>query len=79
MKLDQSTLKSIVRAIAHTHPREIGCDDCFAQLDTFAEMVLAGQDVAEALPLVQQHLLHCRDCREEFEALLDALRALVEA
>ena len=78
MKLDQVRLKSIVRAIAHTQPDEIGCDDCFEQLDTFAEMGLAGKDAAEALPLVQQHLLHCHDCREEFEALLDALRVLME-
>jgi len=40
-------------------------------------MALAGKDAAKALPLVQEHLLHCRDCREEFEALLDALQALV--
>jgi hypothetical protein len=77
MKLDQARLKNMVRAIAGTQSHEIGCDDCFAQLDAFAELVLAGKDAAAALPLVQEHLLHCRDCREEFEALLDALRALV--
>ena len=77
MKLDQVKLKNIVRAIANTHSHEVSCADCFAQLDAFAELVLAGKDAAAALPLVQEHLLHCRDCREEFEALLDALRALV--
>jgi hypothetical protein len=76
MKLDRIKLKEMVRAIANTHGDEIGCDDCFAQLDAFAEMALAGKGAAEALPLVQEHLRHCRDCREEFEALLDALRAL---
>jgi hypothetical protein len=40
---------------------------------------LAALRSAELCPrLVQQHLLHCHDCREEFEALLDALRALME-
>jgi predicted anti-sigma-YlaC factor YlaD len=28
------------------------------------------------MPLVQDHLGRCDDCREEFEALLAALRAL---
>ena len=76
MKLDQMQLKRIVHAIASTHPHEIGCDDCFEQLDTFAELVLVGKSAAEALPLVHDHLLRCHDCREEFEALLKALQAL---
>jgi len=69
-------LKRIVHSALTARPDEIGCDDCFEQLDQFAEMVLAGKDVAEAMPLVQDHLNRCRDCREEFEALLAALRAL---
>ncbi len=38
-------------------------------------MHLAGKNAAEALPLVQDHLERCGDCREEFEALLAALQA----
>jgi hypothetical protein len=76
MRLEPATLKRIVRSALTARPDEIGCDDCLEQLDQFAEMVLAGKDVAEAMPLVQDHLNRCRDCREEFEALLAALRAL---
>jgi hypothetical protein len=53
-----------------------GSDECFEQVDRFVEMVLDGRDAAEALPLVQDHLNRCDDCREEFEALVDALHAL---
>jgi predicted anti-sigma-YlaC factor YlaD len=45
-------------------------------LDRFVEMKLAGKDAAAAMPLVHDHLERCRDCREEFEALLEVLRAL---
>lgn len=76
MKLDLNTLKRMVREVMSTRSDEIGCDECFEQLDRFAEMTLAGKNAAEAMPLVQYHLEHCGDCREEFEALLDALRAL---
>jgi len=69
-------LKQIVRGIVTTRPDEIGCDACFEQVDRFAEMVLDGKDVTEALPLVEDHLKRCGDCREEFEALLEALRAM---
>jgi predicted anti-sigma-YlaC factor YlaD len=75
MALNLKTLKKMVSSIVNTRPDEIGCDDCFAQLDQFAELVLAGKNAAEALPLVQDHLDRCMDCREEFEALLRALRA----
>ena len=66
----------MVRGILTTRPDEIGCDECFAQLDRFVELQLAGKNAAEAMPLVHDHLERCHDCREEFEALLAALRAL---
>jgi Zn finger protein HypA/HybF involved in hydrogenase expression len=76
MTLDLDTLKQMAREIITTRPDEIGCDECFEQLDRFVEMELAGKNAAEAMPLVQDHLERCPDCREEFEALLAALRAL---
>jgi len=76
MTLDLDTLKQMVRGIITARPDEIGCDECFEQLDRFVEMTLAGKNAAEAMPLVQDHLGRCDDCREEFEALLAALRAL---
>jgi len=69
-------LKQMIRAVITTRPDEIGCDECFEQLDRFVEMRLAGKNAAEAMPLVQDHLERCRNCREEFEALLTVLRAL---
>jgi hypothetical protein len=74
--LDPETLKRMVRGIATTHPHEIGCEECFQQLDRFVDMKLAGKNAAEAMPLVQDHLEQCDDCREEFEALLAALSGL---
>jgi hypothetical protein len=74
--VDTETVKRMARDIATTRPDEIGCDRCFEEMDQFVEMTLAGKNAAEALPLVQDHLLRCKDCREEFEALLAALRAV---
>jgi hypothetical protein len=74
--LDLAALKEMLRGIVSTRPDEIDCDECFEQLDRFAEMTLAGKNAAAAIPLVQDHLTRCADCREEFEALLAALRAL---
>jgi len=76
IRFEPVTLKRMVRNVLTTRPDEIGCDECFEQLDRFVEMKLAGKNAAEAMPLVQDHLERCRDCREEFEALLTALQAL---
>ncbi len=81
--MDDSTvephaLKGLVRMILSTRDDEIGCDRCFELLDRFVDLTLAGKNAAEALPLVRDHLDRCRDCREEFEALLDALRLQIE-
>jgi hypothetical protein len=75
MKLEPATLKRMVRILIATRPDEIGCDECFEKLDRFVELMLTGKNAAEAMPLVEDHLRRCRDCREEFETLLAVLRA----
>ena len=52
---------------------EVGCDDCFAALDRYVELELAGEDPDANLPGVRAHLAGCLACREEHESL----RALV--
>ena len=54
---------------------EVGCDDCFEQLDQYVELEVAGQDADAALPGLRAHLVGCPACREEHESL----RALVDA
>jgi hypothetical protein len=49
---------------------ELGCDDCFAHLDRYVELELAGADADAALPGLAAHLDGCPACREEHESLL---------
>ena len=73
--LNQNIYRALIREIAEVREVEIGCDECFEQLDRFVEMKLSGLDAAQAMPLVQEHLEMCGECREEFAALLAALQA----
>lgn len=75
-ELDLEFVKRMARGLATTRQDEIGCDECFDQMDRFVDMALAGKNAAEAMPLVQDHLDRCRHCLEEFEALEEALRAM---
>jgi hypothetical protein len=79
MTIDSRKIKQMVRNILTARPDEIGCDECLDQLDRFVEMRLAGKDAGEVMPLVEDHLRRCDDCREEFQALLTALRHLHSA
>ena len=73
--LKLQTFKEMVRMVAATRPVEITCEECFEHMDYYAELLLVGKDAAEVLPLVQEHLERCKDCHEEFAALLAALNA----
>jgi hypothetical protein len=52
---------------------EVGCDECFDELDRYVELELAGADADAAIPGLRAHLVGCPACREEHESL----RALV--
>ncbi|HET6623741.1 MAG TPA: hypothetical protein VFG70_04370 [Gaiellaceae bacterium] len=64
--------QAIARILGPAEP-EVGCDECFDQLDRFVELEVAGHDVDAALPGLRAHLEGCPACREEHESL----RALV--
>ena len=74
MDKNQKDLRMVPMALARTREEEIGCDECFERLERFVEVDLSGLDAARAMPMVEDHLDKCGDCREEFEALLEALR-----
>ncbi len=78
MRIPVDKLKAMVRGVARTQEKEYACDDVYQLLDEFTEAVVQGKDVARLMPLVQQHIEMCPDCREEFEALLRVLRAKVQ-
>ncbi len=73
--LKRGDVVKLVRVVAETREIEIGCDECFEQLDGFAELELSGAEASSMMPLVGDHLDRCEDCRNEFEALLTALRS----
>ncbi|HEX2097945.1 MAG TPA: hypothetical protein VHF46_02665 [Rubrobacteraceae bacterium] len=75
MMLKRDDVVKLVRVVAETRETEIDCDECFEQLDSFVEAELFGLDATAAMPLVDDHLDKCEDCRGKVEALLTALHA----
>lgn len=63
----------IARLLGPAGP-EVGCDECFDELDRFVELELAGADADAAIPGLQAHLAGCPACREEHDSLLAIAR-----
>jgi hypothetical protein len=53
---------------------EVGCDECFEQLDHYVELEVAGEDADAVLPGLRAHLEGCPACHEEHESLVALLR-----
>ena len=54
---------------------EITCDECFAQLDRYVDLELAGADADRTIPGLRAHLEGCPACREDHESLLEYARS----
>ena len=68
-------IKGLLKKLEITRPEELSCEEAYNLIDQYADLVQNGGDAARLLPLVEHHLEMCMDCKEEFEALMRALRA----
>ena len=67
---DRSDLiKRSLDALLGPSEPEVGCDECFDQIDGYVELELAGGDVDGEFPGLRAHLDGCGTCREEHESL----------
>lgn len=76
MPLQDEELRKLLNCIVASHRDDcIDCETCGQQLDCLAERVATGGSLSDFLPEVVDHLCCCRDCFEEFEALVTIIRA----
>lgn len=69
-------MKRVLQMLAMTEDVEYSCEDAYDLLDIYTEMKERGEDTAKLMPLVEFHVKMCGNCREEFEALLKAIRTI---
>lgn len=70
-----SVIGKLLHMVENTDEVEIACDEVFELLDQYVELEAHGEDVTNLLPLVKRHLDKCRDCHEEYEALMRVFEA----
>jgi hypothetical protein len=71
--------RRLLRQIEETQEQELSCSECFEQLSDYVDLELAGQPVAERLPMLRQHLAQCGVCREEYQVLSELARMAAHA
>jgi len=50
---------------------ELTCEQCFAELDRYVELTLAGEAADDRVPGMRAHLDGCPACAEDFHSLRD--------
>jgi hypothetical protein len=72
--LDQGNLITLMQCLEKTLDNAYSCEEAFAFLDEYAELVVSDEEARQLMPLVKNHLDMCPDCRDELEILLRILK-----
>lgn len=67
-------LRALAGVLGMTRPDELTCDEWLDRVGAYAEAVAAGAAGPPGSELIEHHLAICPECKEEFDALLAALR-----
>lgn len=64
----------VVAALLGPAGLQIGCDECFEQLDVYVEEQVEGRDADASTPGMRTHLAGCPACQEEYDSLSALVR-----
>ncbi len=70
-----ANVQRLAHMLALTDLTEYSCEETFALLDEYVDLVDNNAEAEVLMPVVKQHLDRCPHCREAFEDLLNALQA----
>ena len=78
LKITPEKAEMILQLIQDPQAASLSCDQVYDLLDQYADRVMQGEDVADLLPLVSEHLQACSECNDEYEALARMLMAQIK-
>ena len=73
---DQLMLQSLIQALDKTEEVEYSCDEVYQLIDQYADLIIGGEDAEKLMPLIKHHLDICKDCHDEYQALIRILESL---
>ena len=72
--MTQDHLVDLMHRLETTLDNAYSCEEAFALLDEYVELVANTEEAERVMPLVKNHLDLCPDCHDEFEILLHILK-----
>ena len=79
MALSSEQIDLLLKAIQHTRESEMSCPDCLDELDKYTQSIIDGAPIEGVLRSVRQHLEDCSCCEDQFNLVLETLRAIEDA
>lgn len=70
-----STNRNLIARLLGPAEPEVSCERCFALLDQYVDLELAGEDADARLPGMRAHLEGCPACHEDHESLRELVAA----
>ena len=75
-ELNAALVKNLMEMLDHTHEDMYNCEETFALLDEYVELIADDDEQAIALmPYVKQHLDECPDCHDVYATLLNIIQS----
>ena len=71
--LDDQSIDRLLHLLCDTRDDELSCEEVFTCLDEYVDCLASHDHDMDRLPLVEHHLALCADCRDQLNALQQAL------
>jgi predicted anti-sigma-YlaC factor YlaD len=76
MPLSKDQISTLLALVASATEDDMSCDGCFEHVAQFVETELAGAELCESMLKIQNHLQNCPCCKDEYNALKEAMLSL---
>lgn len=76
MPLSKNQISTLLSLVASATEDETSCDGCFEHVAQFVESELAKAELCESMLIVKNHMQNCPCCKDEYNALMEAMTAL---
>lgn len=72
--LTDEALVNLMECLESTSEDSCSCEEAFAMLDEFVDLVASNDEAARLMPLVKNHLDRCSGCSEHYDVLLQIIK-----
>ena len=73
--LTEKSIVDLMQRLLSTREDAYSCEEAYALLEEYVELVASNEEAALLMPLVKNHVDMCPDCTEHLNILLNILKA----